>query len=98
MLSHEIPDRPWCKIGIDIFNFGGSSYIAIMDYYSKWIEFKHLSDKSIKEVIKRLREIFASFGFPDQIVCDNVPFNSYMFRDFTNKYDNKIIHSSPNKK
>ena len=33
---HDIPAGPWRKIGMDYFNFNGTSYILISDYFSKF--------------------------------------------------------------
>ena len=33
---HEIPDGPWQKLGMDIFDLQGKCYILICDYFSKF--------------------------------------------------------------
>ena len=32
----EVPDRPWSKIGVDLFEFKGQHYLMSVDYFSKW--------------------------------------------------------------
>ena len=43
MKYHDIPTRPWQKVGSDLFFFGGSEYLIIADYYSLWPEVYLLS-------------------------------------------------------
>ena len=38
MSFHEIPELPRTKIGCDIFEINGKPHIAVIDYYSKFIE------------------------------------------------------------
>jgi len=52
MLSHTIPDIPFYKIAIDIAEFGGKSYLVIVDYYSRWIEILNLYNKTSDLVIE----------------------------------------------
>ena len=44
MVIQELPDRPWAKIGNDLFEFNGAHYLLSVDYYSKWIEIAKLSN------------------------------------------------------
>ena len=34
--SHDIPEGPWRKLGMDYFNFNGNSYVLICDYFLKF--------------------------------------------------------------
>ncbi|XP_044757048.1 uncharacterized protein K02A2.6-like [Coccinella septempunctata] len=95
LLPHELPNRPWDKIGIDIFDFKNKSYLAIIDYYSKWIDFKFIKSKNIRDVINCLMEVFAIFGFPNKIMSDNNPFNSFIFKKFAEDYNVRLIFASP---
>lgn len=95
MISHPIPSLPFQKVGCDLLDFAGRSYLVLMDYHSKWIELKRISNKTSKEIILTWLEIFASWGFPKTIIADNVPFNSYECRSFAQKYDIIIETSSP---
>ena len=54
-----------------------------MDYYSKFIEMLPLADASAETVTVQLKSIFARHGIPEEMVADNVPFNSYLFRRFS---------------
>lgn len=63
--------------------------MVLIDAYSKWIEIAEMSSTMAKILIKKLREYFARFGLPKQIVSDNgPPFSSEEFRAFCS--NNKI--------
>jgi len=96
LLPHDIPSRPWQKLGMDILNFKNRDYLVIMDYYSKWLELKQISYKHAKEIIKILNQVFAYHGFPDVIIADNVTFNCIEFRNYLNSMNADLITSSPN--
>lgn len=46
MLSHEIVDIPWYKVGIDLFELNGEIYIIVVDYYSKYPEIEKLNSST----------------------------------------------------
>ena len=41
LLSHETPLRPWSRVGTDIFELNGQSYLTLVDYYSGFIKVNH---------------------------------------------------------
>ena len=38
LLIHSIADRPWNRLGADIFNLNSKHHIFLIDYYSDYIE------------------------------------------------------------
>ncbi len=52
---HSVPERPWAKIGSDIFDFGGKAYLVLVDYFSKWPEVCKLERKTAHSVISHLK-------------------------------------------
>lgn len=95
LIPHEIPSRPFEKLASDIFEYGGKSYLAVADYYSKWIEMKQLRGKQARDVNMCLSEIFSRNGIPKVIVADNMPFNSLECREFARSLDFKFETTSP---
>lgn len=71
--SKTVDCRTSLKICADICYFDVKDYLIVVDYLSKWTEVKKLNDKTSLEVIKKLKDIFATFGILCTIVCDNMP-------------------------
>ncbi|GFT02201.1 uncharacterized protein K02A2.6 [Trichonephila clavipes] len=46
---HTMPYKPIEKIGVDIMDLGNTSYLVVIDYYSKWIKIAELVNKSADE-------------------------------------------------
>ena len=42
--KHEVPSRPWEKVGADLFSFKGRQYLITVDYYSQFFELDHLPE------------------------------------------------------
>lgn len=95
MIPHEVPNEPFKKVACDILEHKGKSYLALSDYYSKWIELVKLNGKTAQEINKHLIRIFSTFGYPHIIIADNVPFGSFECREFAKKHDIKIETTSP---
>lgn len=91
-----VNERPWERLGPDIFTYAGKIYLVAFDSYSNWLELRHIKDKSIKSVIKSLKNIFSVFGSPDFVSCDNIPFDSFIFKSFAKEWNFKILFRSPN--
>ena len=73
MIGHEIPLRPWQKVGTDLFEIGNETFIVVVDYYSNFIEVKKLSGTRSVSIVAYLKEQFARYGIPDELVSDNGP-------------------------
>ena len=95
MIPHEIPDRPWAKVGADIFSFKNQEYLVVVDYYSKFPEVEQLTCKTANGVISALRQIFSRHGIPEILFCDNMPFASHVMASFAEEMGFEIITSSP---
>ena len=88
LIPTEIPDRPWSKIGVDLFEFKGQHYLMSVDYFSKWPEINKLDNVSSKNVIQYMKGQFSRFGIPDSVMSDNGPqFASAEFRTFAQEYE-----------
>ncbi|KAL3999170.1 nuclear receptor co-repressor 2 [Sarotherodon galilaeus] len=86
---HSVPERPWQKIGVDLFTFDQQEYLLLVDYYSKFIEVEWLkSDTRSATVITHLKSQFARHGIPETVISDNGPqFSSREFQDFAKEWE-----------
>jgi len=92
----ELPNRPWAKIGSDLFEFNSAYYLFSVDFYSKWIEIAKLSNLSSNNVICHLKSQFAKYGIPDELISDNgSQYSSLAFKEFSNNYAFVYTTSSP---
>eukprot|EP00731_Ephydatia_muelleri_P021050 Em0013g777a len=92
LASWNVPTEPWQRIHIDYAGpFEGSSWLVVVDAFSKWIEIKPQRSTTTSGTVKALREIFCRFGLPRVIVSDNGPqFSSQEFKQFCDS--NNIVH------
>jgi len=93
--SHDIPQRPWSKLGMDISTFSGKDYLLIVDHYSKYPEVSHLATKTTVCVISHLKTCFARHGITDTVIADKMPFGSKQFTQFAGSWGFKVKTSSP---
>uniref|UniRef100_A0A3P9K7U7 Gypsy retrotransposon integrase-like protein 1 n=1 Tax=Oryzias latipes TaxID=8090 RepID=A0A3P9K7U7_ORYLA len=93
---HEIPNRPWAKVGVDLFQFDNKDYHVIVDYYSNFWEIDFLPDTKSSTVIKKLKAHFARYGIPNIVVSDNGPqYSSQEFQRFSLRWEFEHKTSSP---
>lgn len=95
LMPHKIPNRRYAKVGTDILDFQGKYFLVIVDYFSHWLEILQLSDKTSRSVINAFQEAFTRFGYPENIVADNNPFNSFECCNYFKAKDIVLTSSSP---
>ena len=90
---HELPERPWHKIAVDLFELDKQEYVVMVDYYSNFFGVSHLPNSKSKIVINHTK---ARFGIPEVIVSDNgSEFSSHEFAEFAREYGFKHTTSLP---
>jgi len=83
LLQHDINDRPWSKIGIDICELRGHTLLVMCGYFSNYIEVETLSKANTRTVTKALKIMYVRYGVPDTVITDNGPqFSSEDFSSF----------------
>uniref|UniRef100_A0A3B3RV52 Gypsy retrotransposon integrase-like protein 1 n=1 Tax=Paramormyrops kingsleyae TaxID=1676925 RepID=A0A3B3RV52_9TELE len=93
---HDMPDRPWAKVGTDLFTFDNKDYLITVDYYSNFWEIDYLTDTKSATVIRKLKGHFARQGIPDIVISDNGPqFSSQEFQKFSHHWAFLHKTSSP---
>lgn len=95
LIPHEVPNFPFEKIGSDICEIGDKFYLIIVDYFSKWIEIIKIANKTAGELIKHFKKVFSTHGICRTLIADNMPYNSYEFREFSKDWNFEINTSSP---
>ncbi|KAK6490724.1 hypothetical protein HHUSO_G5370 [Huso huso] len=94
LMTTPLPDRPWKRVGADICELQKKHYLIAVDYFSRYIEIAYLPDMISDTVISRLKNIFARWGCPNELVTDNGPqFKGRGFREFA--YDFHHVTTSP---
>ena len=62
--EHDLADRPMEFGGLDLYHFGGNTWLLFVDFSSGKPLIKNLGENSsTDQVIKRLRKWFLEFGF-----------------------------------
>jgi hypothetical protein len=94
--NHDIPNKPWSKVGMDLLTHQNKHYLIIVDYLTDFFECEHITDLSSKGVIKACKKTFARHGIPDVVQSDNGPqFVSAEFSAFGRNWEFKHTTSSP---
>ena len=74
----------------------GSTYILLVDYYSRFEEVQKLTLTTTASVIAFLKPMFARYGIPNTLVSDNGPqFSSAEMNEFSEAYRFHHITTSP---
>ena len=95
--SHDIIDERWAKVAADLFQHAGNDYLSTVDYLTNFWEVDNLShDTSTVAVINKLRQHFARYVAPIELVTDNGPqFASAQFEAFARHWGFQHIATSP---
>ena len=68
LMPSSFPSRPWERISMDLFEYGGRTYFITVDYYSRWVEIKLLTTQTAKSVITAAKQLFSTHGIPDIVM------------------------------
>ncbi|XP_026821572.1 uncharacterized protein K02A2.6-like [Rhopalosiphum maidis] len=71
LLNHKIPKRAFEKVDIDIPDFGGVSYLILVDYYSRWLAVVEISDKTAETIVSVLKTLFSRFEWDFKIITSS---------------------------
>ena len=96
MAPHGKPDRPWVKVGVDLFIYKGLEYLIAVDYYSTFWEIDLQDNTRSCSVIRKLKPHFSRYGIPDKCISDNgQQLFSGDFKDFSKRMEIKACNPSP---
>lgn len=95
LMPTKPPDFPWRRVGMDLFQLNGATYILVVDYYSGYPEVSQLKSTTSQSVINTLKSIFARHGIPETVISDNGPqYSSLEFAQFAAQYG--FVHCTSN--
>lgn len=93
---HEVTERPWQRVGIDLFILGDRNYLVTVDYFSQFIEVDYLPDTKSATVIGKIKHHFARYGVPETVVTGgDTQLRSSEFNKFCEAWDIKHKQTSP---
>lgn len=95
LLSWPTAPHVFYRINIDFFYKYNHTFLIVIDSTSKWMAVKLMDRGSTaNKTILKLKEIFAVYGLPVELVSDNgPPFNSSEFNAFCQANGIKLIKS-----
>ena len=93
----EWATAPWQRIHIDYAGpFQNSMFLIVVIAHSKWLEVIPVRSTTSSSTIEVLRDLFARFGIPEQIVTDNgAQFVSEEFQAFVRSNGIRHLTSAP---
>ena len=96
LISTTLPQYPWQMLGSDLFELKGTTYLLVVDYFSRYPEVIRLTSTTSNAVITSLKSMFARHGIPEHFRSDNGPqYSSSEFGEFAKMYGFEHNSSSP---
>ena len=84
----DTPTRPFESVSVDLFSYGGHTYLIYADRFSGWAEVHaYQGDATSRTTVRALRKLFAQLGVPNRLRSDGGPqFTSAAFRQFMGRW------------
>ena len=96
LMSHDIPQRPWEKVAVDLFTLNQKDNLVTVDYYSGYWELDGLHNTDSGTVVRKFKAHFARHGSLCQLVSDNCPqFVAAEFQKLAKEWDIEHRVTSP---
>ena len=94
-----IPTAPFQAVASDYFQLQGKNYLLTVDRFSNWPDLRetpaHSPESGADGLIKAYRELFATFGVPEELSSDGGPqYTSKSFQEFMHTWGIKHRLSS----
>ena len=87
---------PWERVHVDFGTIENKDLLILVDVFSKWIEVEVMTTTTASRVIEVLRQWWARFGIPQELVSDNGPqFIAAEFEEFLRRNGVKHTLSPP---
>lgn len=96
LIPTEIPKGPWQLLAADYFKVGGSWYLVVADFYSKFVDIKKMKSMTTSATINFFKTLFSKFGIPLAVRCDNGSnLTSFEMKKFAQEMGFEILTNSP---
>ncbi|XP_005102508.1 uncharacterized protein K02A2.6 [Aplysia californica] len=96
LLPTPLPNRPFEKVALDLFELKGRSFVVVIDYYSCYPDIGYLPNQKASTLVTKLKIIFARHGIPETVVSDSqTNLTSHEFQRFAQDWGFQHITSSP---
>lgn len=96
LITTDFPERPWQRLGADLFALKAKTYLRLVDYYLRYVEIAHLSLTKSADITAHLKSMFARHGMPETLITDNgPPFSGSVFSALAMTYGFSHVTSSP---
>ena len=66
-------DGPWTKVGVDLCELYGRTYLITVDFYTSFVEVDAMTSTTSAEVIRKLKAHCARYGIFKELVSDQGP-------------------------
>ena len=95
----EIPTYPFQMVASDYFDLGGVHYLVTVDRFTNWVDVRRAKpdteESGSKGLITACREVFMSFGVPEEVANDGGPeYKSNDFKQFLKRWGVRLRTSS----
>ncbi|KAJ1519047.1 hypothetical protein ONE63_011290 [Megalurothrips usitatus] len=96
LMPSPVPERPWQRVAADLCQRGADHYLVVVDYYSRYPEVAKIGSLTSQGTIRKLKDIFARHGVPEEVRTDNGPqFDCAEFRAFAAEQGFRLTTMSP---
>ena len=93
LYPHEVPDRPWVKVAVDLFEFNSRNYLITVDYYSGFWEVDPLEYTKTNHGIHKMKMQFGDTGFLTCAILTMAP--SFSQQSTRGSVENGSLNSLP---
>ena len=96
LMPTSLSQHPWQKVCSDLFVRNGTTYLLVVDYFSRHPKVIQLKTPTSQSIIHDLKSIFSRHGKPHILLSDNGPqYSSQEFTAFADLYGFTHTTSSP---
>lgn len=95
LTQEESPKYPFHIVAMDLFEYAGRDFVALIDSYSNYLVSIALKNKTSGHIIAEINKVFFKVGFPTVIKSDNSPFGSREFDNYASEFNIRFKFSSP---